>query len=66
MKLEKKGTYNEFTWKGLTLGKLLAIENALEIAKSSDKLGPVGDDVLNFLIYKKLDTLDCFDKLEVI
>lgn len=47
---------NNYTWYGLTLGKLLAIRNAFEDLKLQNAIGPVGNDVLIFLKNQDLDS----------
>ena len=47
--IKSKTEFNDFTLKGLTMGKLSAIQRALEFAESLDQLGPVGYDVKVFL-----------------
>jgi hypothetical protein len=48
---------NEFSFKGLTLGKVMAIRDALQACKDANCLGPVGGDVLDFLSYEKVDEI---------
>lgn len=57
MKLARleKGS-NNFALVGLTLGKLQAIQHALEICV----LGPVGEDVLLGLKAMDLEKIECF------
>ena len=50
----KKGE-NNFAITGLTLGKVMAIQNALQSCKDTQCITPVGMDVLNFLVNEKLD-----------
>ena len=53
MKLIKR-LGNNYELIGLTLGKVLAVENALKTTKEVGELSPVGEDVLAFLISQKL------------
>ena len=57
IELVKRSQANEWEWKGLTLGQLLSIRNAL---REKPKLGSVGIDVLKLLDRAKLDDLDAF------
>ena len=41
--------HNSYTWDGLTLGKLLAIHDALKFCADGGKLTPVQYDVKRFL-----------------
>ena len=41
--------FNAYVWTGLTEGKLIAIQGALETAKEHGKLFSVGQDVLTLL-----------------
>ena len=41
--------FNAYVWTGLTEGKLIAIQGALETAKEHGKLFPVWQDVLTLL-----------------
>jgi hypothetical protein len=52
----KKGE-NNFSITGLTLGKAMAIQNALQACKDAQCLTPVGGDILDFLYNEKLDTI---------
>jgi len=54
MKLTKKKGQNDYTWEGLTLGKLLVIESLL----SSIPRTPVGEDIYIFLSRQELGTQD--------
>lgn len=55
MELVKIKYENSYTWKGLTLGKLLAIQATLEEAEETRKLSIVESDVKTFLDYQKLE-----------
>ena len=47
--MNKSGLYNDFSFEGLTQGKLLAIYNALQYKKQTDALSVVQEEVLDFL-----------------
>lgn len=47
---------NNFVWEGLTLGKLLALRNALESTTMADR-GAVKEDLLLFLQRLNLDEI---------
>jgi hypothetical protein len=47
---------NDFMITGLTLGKIMAFQNALEMVQP----GPVGDEALAELKYWELDKIECF------
>jgi len=49
MVLVRKAGKNSFDLKNLSLGKLEVIERALERLKRDGDLGPVGEDVLDYL-----------------
>ena len=57
MELVKKKDTNTYTWKGLTLGKLLAIQEGLR--RMPDKTG-VEYDVLTFLLRQELNKQEPF------
>lgn len=51
MKLDKAKGLNIYTWRGLSLGKLMAIQNALD---NLEERAPVEEDVLIFLQQESL------------
>ena len=57
MTLTKAKGINDYTWKGLTLGKLIAIKNAL---KRLENITPVENDILIFLKNQDLDNQEPF------
>ena len=56
MKLTKTPGRNEIKWEGLTIGKLMAIQAALE----AGTLGPIGKEVLYFLQNAKIEEVESF------
>jgi len=61
MELTKAEHKNNYTWLGLTLGKLLAIQAALEEAEKAGTLTIVGNDVKIFLDRQVLGQQEPFD-----
>lgn len=51
---------NVFTWEGLTLGRLMALEAALQHEQKVGALGTNGHDLLYFLQHRKLVMIDSF------
>ena len=59
MKLTKVKGKNEYTWEGLTLGKLIAVKVAL---KRLEHITPVEYDIAVFLKNQSLDEQDPFSR----
>jgi len=60
MELAKAEHRNDYTWKGLTLGKLLAIQAALTEAEKAGTLTIVGNDIKIFLDHQVLGKQEPF------
>jgi hypothetical protein len=48
---------NDFAIANLTLGRVMAIRNALQSCKNAEMLGPVGEDVLNDMVSWDIDNI---------
>jgi len=57
MDIKKVKGRNDYTWRGLTLGKLIAIKESL---KRLENITPVENDILIFLKNQDLDNQDPF------